>query len=330
MNRWIALAGLCATLGLAPVLAQQPGKVYRIGFLGSVSPSPEVFQFTTDHLWRGLRERGWIEGKNFTIEQRWAEGRPERLPGLAAELVASKVDIIVVGLNDAALAARTATSTIPIVTVLVTDPVRLRLVKSYARPGGNVTGLSYEAATAFGVKHLDILKQTMPRMSRVAVLWNATSPANEAWVNDTEVVDAARSLNVALRPIPVRSADEFEVAFSRIRDERAEGLLIMPDAMFFNHRPRLTQLAVKHKLPTISALHEFAELGGLLSYVVDIPDSYRRAAPYVDKILRGTKPAELAIEQPTKFVLTVNLKTAKAIGLAIPSAIRTRADRVIE
>jgi putative ABC transport system substrate-binding protein len=329
-RRRILFAALCGAVVPPFGLAQQPARVVRVGFLGSTSPTPDIVRLTTEHLWRGLRDRGWIEGKNLQIEQRWAEGKVERLPGLAGELVKAKVDVIVVGLPDAALAAQRATSTIPIVTVLVTDPIRLGLIKSYARPGGNITGLSYEAGTSVGVKHLDLLKQAVPRLSRVAILWNPGSPTNREWVQDIEMAAAAKSLNLELRPVAAQSADEFEAAFDRMKNEGAQALLILADSMFFFHRTRLAQLALARRLPTSSSLLDFAELGGFLGYYVDIPDSYRRAVPYIDKLLKGSRPEDLPVEQPTKFLLVVNLKTAKALGMAIPTAIRIQAERVIE
>lgn len=318
-----------ASLLLAHVAhAQRKDRVYRIGFLGSVSPTLETKSFTLDHTWRALRELGWQEGKNFVLVERWADGKTERLPELAAQLVQAKVDVMVVGLSDAALAARKATTIIPIVIVITMDPVRLGLIESYARPGGNVTGLSYEAGETLGDKQLDFLNQAVPGLARVAVLLNADAPTQALWLKDME--PAAQALKLKLHPVEARSEQEFEAAFRQAKEARAGALVVMPDVMFFFYRERIAELAVRHRLPSISILHEYPQRGGLMSYVVDIPDSYRRAASYVDKILRGAKPADLAVEQPTKFNLTINQRTARAIGLTIPQALLLRADKVIE
>lgn len=331
MNRRQLLASLAlGALWSRSALPQTRQKVYRIGFLGSASPTPEVLRFTTDQLWQGLRELGWIEGKNIAIEQRWAEGRVERQPVNAAELVRLKVDVLVVGVNDAALAAKQATSTIPIVMALVSDPVRAGLIKSYAQPGGNVTGVSYEPATTLTAKHLDLLKEVAPGSSRVAMLWNTASESNRQWVTDPEVAAAARALGLTLTRIGVSGPDELDQAFARMKGEGVGGLHVTPDPMLFHHRTRIKDLAIKHRLPTVSAMVGFAEQGGLLQYGTDPSEGYRRAARYVDRILRGAKPAELAVEQPTKFQLMVNLETAKALRLSIPRSVLLRADRVIE
>lgn len=328
MKRRHFLAASASLLLAHAAHAQRKDRVYRIGFLGTLSPTPEVKSFTTDHIWRALRERGWQEGKNFVVVERWADGKIERLSELAAQLVQAKVDVIVVALPDAALAAKKATTTIPIVVVLSLDPVRIGLIESYARPGGNVTGLSYEAGPTLGDKQLDLLKQAVPGLARVAVLWNADAPTQALWLKDME--PAAKALGLELQPVEARSERDLEAAFQRATEVRAGALVVMPDAMFFFHRKRIAELAVRHRLPSISMLHEYPHLGGLMGYVADIPDSYRRAAPYVDKILRGAKPADLAVEQPAKFNLTINQRTARAIGLPMPQALLLRADKVIE
>jgi putative ABC transport system substrate-binding protein len=331
MKRRRLLAGLAlAALWSLPALPQTQKRVYRIGFLGSVTATPEVLSFTTDQTRQGLRELGWIEGKSIEFEQRWAEGRVERMSGLAAELVRRKVDVLLVGTNDAALAAKQATSTIPIVTVLLSDPVRAGLIRSYAQPGGNITGMSYEPATTLTTKHLDLLKQVVPGLSRVAMLWNTASESNRQWVTDPEVAAGAQSLGLKLSRIGVSGPEELDSAFARMKDAGVGGLHVTPDVMLFHHRTRIRDLAIKHRLPTISAMVGFAEEGGLLWYGIDAAESYRRAARYIDRILRGAKPAELAVEQPTKFQLVVNLRTAKALGLSIPQPVLLRADRVIE
>lgn len=309
-------------------IAQQRSKPRRIGFLGTVIPTPEVRQFTVNHLWRGLGDFGWREGRDFVLEERWADGRLERLPELANELVAAKPDVIVVGLPDAAVAAKQATRTIPIVTVLTFDPVRHGLIESYARPGGNVTGLSYDAGGTLGEKLLDLLKQAVPGLARVAVLWNPDSRMQSFWLDDMQ--PAARALKLELLPFTARSANDLRPAFRQMKERRAEALVAYADVMLFLQREALARLALEYRLPSISALHEFPHFGGLLGYVADIPDSYRRAARFVDLVLRGANPAELAVEQPTQFRLTVNLKTARALKLRLPEALLLRADEVIK
>jgi putative tryptophan/tyrosine transport system substrate-binding protein len=328
LTRRRLLAGLGAALG-APLhaAAQSAGRVYRIGFLGSVVPTPEIRRFTVDQTWDALRSLGWEQGRNYVLEERWAEGRAERLPGLAAQLVQAQVDLIVVGLTDAALAAKGATHSIPIITVLSFDPARHGLIQSYARPGGNVTGLSYEAGP-IGDKLLDLLRQAVPGVTRVGVLWNPDTPTQALWLKDME--PPARTLKLELRPFEVRAERDLEAAFQRMKEARVGGLVIMADAMMFDHRRRIAELAVNQRLPSISVLHEYPQHGGLMSYVIDIPANYRRVAVYIDKVLRGAKPADLPVEQPTKFELIVNLKTARAMGLTFPPAMLLRADRVIE
>jgi putative ABC transport system substrate-binding protein len=326
----LVLGAACgALLVCAPsALPQQRAERRRIGFIGTVVPTSDVRQFTVDHLWRALRDLGWQEGRNFVLVERWAEGNLDRLPSLAAEVVAANVDVIVVGLPDAAVAAKQATHTIPIVTVLTFDPVRHGLIASYARPGGNVTGLSYDAGGTLGEKLLDLLKQALPRLSRVAILWNPDSRMQSFWLEDMQ--PAARALKLELLSFPARSGDDLAPAFRQMKERRAEAVVAYADVMLFLHREALAGLALEHRLPSISALHEFPHVGGLLGYVADIPDSYRRAARFVDLVLRGANPAELAVEQPTKFRLTVNLKTARALKLRLPEALLVRADEVIK
>ena len=308
--------------------AQQQGKVYRIGFLGTTAPTAEA-QKINEPLRRGLHERGWIEGRNIAYEFRWAEGKSERFPEMVRELVRLKVDVIVAPSEDAALAAKTETQTTPIVTIYPLDPIRLGLIKSYAHPGGNVTGLTYEAGsqTTLG-KGLDLLSQAVPGLSRVAVLWNPASPQSDRWLK--EMQEPARELRLEVIPSGVRAPEEFGPAFARMSKDRAGALVILADPMFYLHRAPLAELAVRHRLPTLSVLVAWPEMGGLMTYQVDLLDLYARAAVYVDKILRGANPAELPVEQPTKFELVVNLKTARALGLKIPRPLLIRADRVIE
>jgi len=269
-----------------------------------------------------------VEGQNIAIEYRWAEGRFERLPDLAAELVRLKVDVIVSVVTQASLAAKNATRTIPIVMVAAGDPLGSGLVASLARPGGNVTGPSSMYAELAG-KQLELLKETVPKVSRVAVLWN---PANAVWqaqmLRATEV--AARALGLQLQLLEARGPDELEGAFAAMTRERASALLVQVDVIFALHARRLADLAAKRHLPAMYGSREHVEAGGLMSYAPNIPDLFRRAATYVDKILKGAKPADLPVEQPTRFELIINLKTAKALGLTIPPSLLVRADQVIE
>jgi len=307
--------------------AQQAGRVYRIGYLGSTPTTPE-----TAHLWQafveGLREHGYVEGQNIVIERRYSEGRAERTSALAAELVRLRVDVLVAVAASATLAAKEATTTIPIVSVAVQDPVALGSVQSLARPGGNITGPTLTGGLAIVGKQLELLKETVPGVSRVAVLWNPANPMLLQQLRDAEI--AARSLNVQLQPVEARSPDELDRAFSAIIQGRPGALLVLADPMFFGQRTRLADFAVKNRLPALYGLRAHVEAGGLMAYGASIPALFRRAAGYVDKLLTGANPAELPMEQPSKFELTINMKTAKALGITIPPAILLRADRVIE
>ncbi len=317
----------CLAFGLlAELLAAQaqppPGKTARIGYLtfrSGPSHLDEAFR-------QGLRDLGYIEGQNMAIEYRWAEFKPDRASTLAAELVRLKVDVIVSsGGSAAALAAKKATGTIPIV-FTTGDPVRTGLVPSLDRPGGNLTGVSV-LTTELNVKRLELLKDAVPGASRVAVLSNPVNPAHVVVMKDLE--DTARKLRVKLQVLEVRERQEIETAFAAMARERAEALLVAADPMFLAQRERIVELAAKHRLPAVFEFREFAEAGGLLSYGTNLPEMYRRLATYVDKILKGAKPGDLPIEQPTKFELVVNLKTAKALGLTVPRFLLDRADQVI-
>jgi putative ABC transport system substrate-binding protein len=302
----------------------QQAKVPRIGLLSPFSPS-------ATGLWhqafrQGLRDLGWVEGKTISIEYRYAEGRSDRLPDLAADLVRLKVDIIVASVNTDALAAKNATREIPIVVASAGDPVAIGLVESLARPGGNITGLSQISPELAG-KRLELLKEMVPKLSRVAVLWNpqgTTSPLS--W---KEIQLPARELGVQLHSLEVRSSNDFAKAFEDAARARAGALAIMPDPLFAGNLKRIADLAAKSRLPSIFHLTEFVDSGGLVAYGPDRSDQFRRAATYVDKILKGTKPGDIPVEQPTKFELVINLKTAKQIGLIIPQSVLYRADRVI-
>jgi putative ABC transport system substrate-binding protein len=328
MNKAVALSMLVAIVLLALGViaeAQQPKKVPRIGILPPGPISERV------HLWdafrRGLRELGYVEGQNFTLVFPSGEVKPERLPHLAAELVSLKVDVIVAAATVAVQAAKEATKTIPIVTPITTDPVETGLVASLARPGGNITGLSYMSSDLSG-KRLDLLKEVVPKVSRIAVLSSPSSANAPPQMRETEA--AARSLGVQLQPLEVRGPDDFERAFQAAIKERAGALITLDDAFVFTHRTRIVKLAATSRLPGIYGFREFVEVGGLMSYAANLSDMYRRAAYYVDKILKGAKPAELPVEQPTRFEFIINLKAAKQIGLTIPPNVLARADKVIK
>jgi putative ABC transport system substrate-binding protein len=329
--------GLVVTFALgllaAPVVAeaQQPAKVPRIGFLGTSSTNPHY-----EALRQGLHEFGYVEGQNVAIERRYSEGRAERLPDLATTLVRLKVDVIVVDACGAPLnAASQATSTIPIVVAACNDDlVATGLISSLARPGGNITGLS-ELTPELGAKRLELLKEAVPRVKRVAVLWNPTyserfSTNFRFWSSDwTEMRAAAQVLGMTLQSVEIRGADDFDTAFSAMRRERADALIAFSDPLVVFHGRRIADLAAKSRLPAMYPSREVVDAGGLMSYGPSISDMFRRAAVYVDKILKGAKPADLPMEQPTKFELAINLKTAKALGLSIPQSLLIRADQVI-
>jgi len=329
-GRWWRLCFLAAlVLGLVglPVFstAQTPPKVPRVGFLHPLSPTddphlPEAFR-------QGLRELGYVEGQNIAIEYRFAEARPDRLPALAAELVRLKVDVIVTAAPAAPEAAKQATNTVPIVFAVVGDPVAVGLVASVARPGGNITGLSSIASEVVG-KQLELLKEVAPKVSRVAVLQNPSNDSHLPTLRQAE--RAARALGVQLHILQARSPAEIDTAFAAMRTQRVGGVLVLRDALFNAQRTQIVALAAKSRLPAVYGLREHAEAGGLMAYGASTPPMYRRAATYVDKIQKGAKPADLPVEQPTRFELVVNLKTAKALGLTIPPSILIRADQVIQ
>jgi putative tryptophan/tyrosine transport system substrate-binding protein len=309
-----------------PTQAQQPKKVPRIGVLGSLSGSSSSDLIRTEAFRQGLRELGYVDGENIVIEYRYADGKFERLPGLAADLVRLKVDILVARGAPAAHAAKNATSTIPIVMGNAADPVGTGLVASLARPGGNITGLSDFNAGVI-TKRLELLKEVVPTVSRVAVLLNPANPTNPPQLKEVQAV--APALGVTLLSLQVKGADDIERAFTAMKKERTGAVLVIGGAAG-NHVPRLAELMVKNRLPAIWSSNEAVETGGLMSYGTNFADLYRRAATYVDKILKGAKPADLPVEQPMKFELVINLKTAKQIGLTIPPNVLVRADRVIK
>jgi len=329
MNRRAFIASAGAAILVARLAAEaQQAKVARIGYLSSsLAANPHI----QEAFRQGLRDLGYIEGRNVVIEYRDAEGKPERLPALAAELVTLKVDVILVGGGTrVTLAAMQATTTIPIVFTSVGDPVTSGLVTNLARPGGNVTGLSGLGPELVG-KNLELLKQALPGVDRVAVL-RVPDALGERTDKDmlTGAEVAARALGVRLQFVEARSADEFAKAFSDMSSARAAALTVLPSNRFLRERRRLVDLAAKNRLPAVYTSREFVDAGGLMSYGASPTDSSRRAASYVDKILKGAKPGDLPVEQPTKFELVINLKTAKALGLTIPPSVLRRADQIIQ
>jgi putative tryptophan/tyrosine transport system substrate-binding protein len=308
--------------------AQQPKKVYRIGYLAGADAARESARAAAIRL--ALRDLGYIEGQNIATEYRYAEGKVDRAPKLAAELVRLKVDIIVVAAGIIWIrAAKNATKTIPIVMVGAgNDPVEAGLIESLARPGGNVTGLTNLTGKLAG-KRLELLKEAVPKVTRVAVLYEPATPANVLEVNEDLPV-AARALKLAVQPWEVRSADDFEKVFAALSKERPDGLYVAGSPLTNANQKRIASFASKSRLPSVCFNSQFVDAGGLMSYGADRGESYRRVAYFVDKILKGAKPADLPVEQPTKFELVINLKTAKQIGLTIPPTVLARADKVIK
>jgi len=327
MKRREFVVALPTALALSSAgFAQQDRKPFRVGYLSA--PTQESVQRTLDGFLRKLRDLGWIEGTNLVIEYRWAEGDVARLPEFAADLVQRNVDLIVAPATSAAIAAKNATSRIPIVMVFPGDPVELGLVASLNQPGGNVTGTTFTAGPGFLGKVLDILKQAIPYAATVGILSN---PADPGFVSQMRQLDAAASLlRIRLQPFETPGPAWLDTVFASIAEQHLDGLLIATSATLLPVRSKLAELAIKGRLPTIAAVREFAEAGTLLSYGVNMTDFVGRAAVYVDKLLKGAQPANLAVEQPTKFELIINLKTAKALGLSIPPSLLARADEVIE
>jgi putative ABC transport system substrate-binding protein len=313
-------------LAAAPATdAQQPEKIYRIGVLGATSAS--AYAVYLDAFRQGLRDLGYVEGKNIVIESRWAEGRYDRLSSLAAELIQAKVDLIVTHGPSGARAAKQATSTVPIVMAVVGDAVATGLVASLSRPGGNVTGSTF-FWPELSAKRLELLTQVLPGVTRVAVLSNPDNPNFQGPLKEADDV-AARVLRLELQHVDARGPADLEQAFSVVVKWRANALVIPEDAVFISHAKRIAALAIKNQLRTIG-FGEYAEAGGLLAFGVSFADLWRRAAVFVDKILRGARPADLPVERPTKFEVIINLKTAKVLGLTIPQSVLLRADKVIE
>ena len=324
---WLFVVALVFGALLVPLAAemQQPKKVPRIGLLDGNFPSTDQARY--EAFRQGLRDLGYVEGKNIVIESRYAEGKLDRLSELAVELVRLKVEVIVAGGPTSTRSAKEATVTIPIVMAFVNDPVGNGFVASLGRPGGNITGLSNLAPELSG-KRLELLKEIVPRLSRVAVVGTSTHPGNAQALRETEL--AAGAFGVQHQFLDIRDPKDIETAFRAASKGRADAALVLSSAVFAPHRTQIADLAVKNRLPAVYGQPEYVDAGGLMYYGPNINDLFRRAAFYVDKILKGAKPADLPVEQPTKFELVINLKTAKALGLTIPPSLLLRADQVIE
>jgi len=329
MPRRVFVAALAGGVLSAPLAAraQQSTNVFRIGILGTYPPTTPEFARVWEAFFQGLRARGYVEGQNLVVERRFMEGKVELLPQLAAELVRLNVGVIVAGGQPPPVAAKRAPAAIPIVMTNFSDPVGLGLVTSLSRPGGNITGLAFLTVELVG-KQLQLLKEAVPRLSRVGLLTNPSNPG--AARQRTGAETTARSLGLQIQFLDVQRPEELAGAFAAMAREHAGAVLLPGDSLFFHHVTQIADLALKSRLPALFTPREFAEAGGLLAYGADLGDVYGRAAVYVDKILKGARPGDLPIEQPTKFELVVNLKTAKTLGLMIPPSLLQRADQVIE
>jgi putative ABC transport system substrate-binding protein len=329
-NRRKLLLALGAAALASPLTprAQPQSKIWRVGYLGpSTRPGNLESDFQIGALLRGMRELGYVEGKNLIMEWRYADNNAERLQAAANELAQLKVDIIVAANTTATHAARKATATIPIVMASSGDPVRAGFVTSLSRPGGNITGLTSMSGD-LGPKHLEMLRSMVPKLSRVAVLFNPANPGNLAILKNVQA--AARNTKAKILPLEARTAPDIEKAFSAMARENAGGVIVAPDALFIREARQIAARAAKQRLPSIAGPREFTEAGGLMSYGRNQADSYRRTAAFVDKILKGAKPGNLPVEQPTTFELFINGKTAKALGLKIPQSLLISAEKVIE
>jgi putative ABC transport system substrate-binding protein len=330
MTMWSSTIGGIVTLILslltAPLTskAQQAANVPRLGLL--IPGSSAAFAPRIEAFRHGLRDLGYVEGRNITIAYRFTEGQADRLPELVAELIRLQVDVLVTDGDVAIRAAKHATTTIPIVMAVSGDPVGVGLVASLARPGGNITGLSMMLPEVSG-KRLEFLQEAVAKLSHVAVLWDPTAPASPIAFKETQT--AAHALGLQLQSLEVRGPDEFDQAFAAMTREHADALVVLSNPLFFSHRRQLAELTVRHRLPAIFYLKEYTEAGGLMAYGADAADMYRRAATYVDKILKGAMPADVPVEQPIKFVLCINLKAAQALGLTISPTLLFQADEVI-
>jgi putative ABC transport system substrate-binding protein len=323
-RKFLATLGGAAMAWPLAARAQRARKTHTIGFL---SPAMAVFTAYSTVLFNALRELGWIEGQNIAIERRYAENRLERLPELAAELVHLNVEVIVATGTLGPLAAKRATSAIPIVMTAAGDPLASGLVASLAHPGGNVTGLSLMVPDIAG-KRLELLREIVPRLVNVAVLWNAANPYPAIVFKETQT--AAQKLGIEVQSLEVRSPDDFNGAFEKARRQRPDALIEVEDPLTNSLHKRIVEFAAAEQLPSLHGIREEVETGGLISYGASVPDLFRRAAGYVDKILKGAKPADLPVEQPTTFELVINLKTARALGIDVPPTLLARADKVIE
>jgi putative tryptophan/tyrosine transport system substrate-binding protein len=322
-RKFIALAGSAAVAWPLVARAQETRKVVRIGYLSVRSPIS-----ADDAFLQALRELGWIEGQNIVIERRFSAGNVDRLKQFAAELVHLKVDLVVAVASAATHAIKEATASIPIVFVNAGDPVGQGFVESLPHPGRNITGFSFDATPDITAKQVQLLIETAPKISRVAVLWNPTSPFLLSYWNVTQTT--APALRVGVQSVEFQHPDQLESAFDAMTRERADGIIVLSDSFATFHRARIAELAARHRLPAIYGHRQYVEAGGLMSYGPSLTDVFRRAPSYVDKILKGTKPADLPVQQPTKFELVINLKIAKALGLDIPTTLLARADEVIE
>ena len=320
------LGGAAATWPLAAHAQQPAERVYRVGYLSLSSRVPSV-RFA-EAFEDGLRRLGYRVGENITIEYRYANGQMERLPALAAELVRLGVDIIIAGSNPSTIATKAATTTIPIVMVNIVDPVSTGLVASLARPGGNVTGLAVDAGGEILGKRFELLKEMLPNLSRLGIMWNPDVEVNRT--RQAAMAETARTLGLSTIPVEVRGADTLEQAFATMAKERAQAFVVQGDSVLHEYRGQIAEMALRNQLPSAAVAGYLAQAGFLLSYGADLLDLYRRAAGFVDKIFKGAKPADLPAEQPTKFELVINLKTARALGLYVPTTVLLRADEVIE
>jgi putative ABC transport system substrate-binding protein len=327
-----AVLGLSLVLAVGPMMfpdtarAQPPAKIYRIGYI--VFASPEEQTHMTKAFEDAMRELGYVEGRNVVFERRFAYGKQERLPELAAELVKLGVDVIVTGANPVIAAVKQATTTVPVVMSISRDAVAAGFVASLARPGGNITGLASDPTPEVLGKDLEIFKEVVPQAQRVALLWNPLPPGADTYRKVAESV--ARRLGVTLQVVEIRGRSELEAAFSAMARERADGVWVLPDPLTFTARTQVVTLAAKHRLPAVYWQREYVDSGGLISYGSNVADQFRRAASYVDRILKGAKPGDLPVEQAAKFELVVNIKTAKSLGLTIPQSVLLRADDVIQ
>ena len=310
-----------AALLVSPRHVQAQGKPRRIGYLGGFEyPAP---------LRRGIDEKGWIEGKNLILDYRYFEGDNARIPPLAAELVALNPDLLICSTGQAAMGLKTATVTIPIIFVGIANPVELGLVQSLSRPGGNITGLTTFVPGDFATKQIEILRELVPNVSRIAILANQGNPMHALLLAE-EIPRAARNLGIALPVVEATTAEQLDIAFASATGQRADAMVVFGDTMVLRQASRVVALAAEHRLPAMYLFGQFTNVGGLISYGPDLADLFRRVGGYVDNILKGIKPSDLPVEQPTKFELVINLKAAKALGLTVPPSLLVRADKVIE